>query len=132
MDLQIKPDDQRLEILMRDLNENCIHAGLVGPQEVPWFPITEQDVDEIATLVLVTGEEADHPGFKDEEYRRRRAVIADAAFRYRLGEAIEDIDYTHDEVNCWTVIWDRLMDLLPKHACDEYLSALELMKKEAG
>lgn len=134
VDLQVKPDDKRLEILLRDLNENCIYAGLMGSREVPWFPITEQDIDEIATLVLVGGEdlEADHPGFKDEEYRRRRADIADSAIRYRLGEAIEDIEYTPDEVNCWTAIWDRLMDLLPKHACDEYLKALELMKKEAG
>ena len=107
---------------------------MIGSRDVPWFPVTEQDVDEIATLVLAGGEdlEADHPGFKDQDYRKRRAVIADAAFRYKLGDKIENIDYTPDETNCWSVIWDRLMDLLPKHACDEYLESFELMKKEAG
>jgi len=134
VDLHGESEDKRIKNLLRDLQENCIYADLMGSREVPWFPITEQDVDEIATLVLAGGEdlEADHPGFKDEEYRKRRAIIADSAFRYKLGNQIEDIDYTPDEVKCWTTIWDRLMDLLPKHACEEYLVALELMKKEAG
>jgi len=134
VDMHVDPGHQRVKNLLRDLNENCIYAELIGSRYVPWFPITEQDVDEIATLVLAGGEdlEADHPGFKDEEYRRRRAVIADAAFSYKLGDRIEDIDYTRDEINCWSAIWDRLMDLLPKHACSEYLEALELMKQEAG
>jgi len=134
VDMHVDPSHQRVKNLLRDLNENCIYAELIGSRNVPWFPITEQDVDEIATLVLAGGEdlEADHPGFKDAEYRRRRAVIADAAFSYRLGDRIEDVDYTQDEINCWSAIWDRLMDLLPKHACSEYLEALELMKQEAG
>lgn len=134
VDMHVDPSHQRVKNLLRDLSENCLYADLIGSRDVPWFPVTEQDVDEIATLVLAGGEdlEADHPGFKDQEYRRRRATIADAAFRYKLGNRIEDIDYTQDEINCWSAIWDRLMDLLPKHACDEYLVALDLMKKEAG
>jgi len=134
VDLHAESDDKRIKGLLRDLKENCMFASLIGSREVPWFPITEKDVDEIATLVLAGGEdlEADHPGFKDAEYRKRRAVIAESAFRYKLGEQIEDIDYTPEEVNCWTTIWDRLMDMLPQHACEEYLVALELMKREAG
>jgi len=134
VDMNVEPTHQKVKNLLRDLDENCLFAESIGSREVPWFPVTESDVDEIATLILSGGEdlEADHPGFKDQDYRSRRAVIADVALRYKFGDRIEHIDYTQDEVNCWSAIWDRLMDLLPKHACDEYLEALELMKKEAG
>lgn len=45
--------------------------------EVPWFPKTLEDINKTGT-VLKEGEgilEADHPGFRDPEYRKRRDYI---------------------------------------------------------
>ena len=67
----------------------------------------------------------DHPGFRDQEYRRRRNQIAQIATRYQPGEPIPDAPYTDDEHRVWQAIWQALQPAHQKHACVEYLSALE-------
>jgi phenylalanine-4-hydroxylase len=67
----------------------------------------------------------DHPGFRDQEYRRRRNQIAQIATRYKPGEPIPDAPYTDDEHRVWQAIWQALQPAHQKHACAEYLSALE-------
>jgi len=67
----------------------------------------------------------DHPGFRDQEYRRRRNQIAQIATRYQPGEPIPDAPYTDDEHRIWQAIWQALQPAHQKHACAEYLSALE-------
>jgi phenylalanine-4-hydroxylase len=67
----------------------------------------------------------DHPGFRDQEYRRRRNQIAQIATRYQPGEPIPDAPYTDDEHRVWQAIWQALQPAHQKHACAEYLSALE-------
>lgn len=50
-----------------------------GTPEVPWFPTRIEDFDHIGKTVLGEGDgiqEADHPGFRDEEYKKRRGYIA--------------------------------------------------------
>ncbi len=46
---------------------------------------------------------ADHPGFADPEYRRRRSVIAAIGASYQAGEPIPDALYTAEENNVWQV-----------------------------
>jgi phenylalanine-4-hydroxylase len=43
--------------------------------------------DMFASRVLDAGSElqSDHPGFTDAEYRKRRAMFADIAIKYRCG-----------------------------------------------
>merc|ERR1719253_417145 len=50
----------------------------VGSREVPWFPLHITDFDNIGKRVLSEGDgiqDADHPGFRDPEYRKRRDEI---------------------------------------------------------
>lgn len=51
----------------------------------PWFPRKLVDLDLIANKVLECGEEltADHPGFTDVEYRRRRQEITTISKTFR-------------------------------------------------
>jgi phenylalanine-4-hydroxylase len=67
----------------------------------------------------------EHPGFRDEEYRRRRNVIAQLAHDYLPGSAIPHAPYTKEENELWRVIWDALVEAHQTHACAEYLSSLE-------
>src|SRR5262252_471741 len=70
-----------------------------------------------AALVLP----ADHPGFSDEEYRRRRAEIAAVGQAFRSGDAIPDVSYSRDEDDLWRVVSRELAMKHRRYACAEYL-----------
>jgi len=134
VDMHTEQNHPRVRALLRDLRENCRHADLLGSQPVAWFPMTDEDVDSMGNEVLEGGDDlqADHPGFHDQEYLKRRGAIAEAAFAFKLGEEPALIDYTENEVECWGLIWDRLLPLIDEHACDEFKEAFQLMQQRAG
>ena len=74
----------------------------------------------------------DHPGFRDQEYRARRNQIAQLAMNYRPGDPIPDAPYTPDEHRVWQTIWKALRPAHQKHACAEYLAALERLSFDPG
>lgn len=69
--------------------------------------------------------DADHPGFHDAVYRRRRNEIAQAAVEYRDGNPVPVIGYSDDEQNVWREVWRHLGPLHERYACDEYLEVSE-------
>lgn len=95
----------------------------VGTPEVPWFPTRIEDFDQIGNKVLGEGDgiqEADHPSFRDPEYRRRREYIAQAALDYRLSDdAIPHIAYSEQEISVWRHCYPKLRELGKKFACEE-------------
>ncbi|HEV8267243.1 MAG TPA: phenylalanine 4-monooxygenase, partial [Thermoanaerobaculia bacterium] len=65
---------------------------------------------------------ADHPGFNDPEYRRRRNEIAQVALKYH-GGPVPRVDYTEEEQGVWREVRERLEPLHARYACREYLEA---------
>lgn len=65
--------------------------------------------------------DAQHPGFRDPEYRARRNLIAQLAIDYRPGETIPDAPYTPDEHRLWQTIRELLEPAHQEYACAEYL-----------
>ncbi|XP_041652673.1 tryptophan 5-hydroxylase 1a [Cheilinus undulatus] len=98
---------------------------------VPWFPKKIADLDKCANRVLMYGSEldADHPGFKDNVYRKRRKYFADIAMSFKHGDPIPQIEFTEEEVKTWGVVYRELNKLYPTHACREYLKNLPLLSK---
>lgn len=84
--------------------------------------LTEPSVSEHSSPLLVALD-ADHPGFHDAEYRRRRDEIARAALEYSGEGPVKDVVYTGDEHEVWREVWRRLEPLHAQHACREYLDA---------
>ncbi|XP_076847097.1 tryptophan 5-hydroxylase 1a isoform X2 [Brachyhypopomus gauderio] len=99
--------------------------------DIPWFPKKISDLDKCANRVLMYGSDldADHPGFKDNVYRKRRKYFADLAMSYKHGDAIPRIEFTEEEVKTWGVVFRELNCLYPTHACREYLKNLPLLTK---
>ncbi|ESO03610.1 hypothetical protein HELRODRAFT_79745, partial [Helobdella robusta] len=100
----------------------------------PWFPKCIQELDECSNRVLMYGAQldADHPGFKDEEYRKRRIEFAEIAYNYKHGQPIPRVEYNDLETKTWTTIYTELTKLYPTHACKEYLDNFPLLKKHCG
>ena len=70
-------DDNIAAALWR-LQEISHGVTKVGSAEVPWFPVQLTDFDSIGKRILSEGDgiqDADHPGFRDPEYRKRRDEI---------------------------------------------------------
>ena len=84
------------------------------------IPANVSDAHSGATTELVALD-ADHPGFHDALYRRRRNDIARAALEYREGDPVPRIDYTDDEQRVWAEVWRHLEPLHGRYACSEYL-----------
>ncbi|KAJ1503336.1 hypothetical protein HMI54_008210 [Coelomomyces lativittatus] len=135
--VQLKTDQLTLtDTLLDALHKNShvhhaelLHLAPCTEIQVPWFPKTMQDLDTFASKVLAYGTEldADHPGFKDEEYRKRRAVITENALNYRTGQVLPYVEYTEEETKTWTLVFDSLMSLYPLYACREYNTVLQLL-----
>ena len=79
-------------------------------------------MDLIANRTLDAGTdlEADHPGFHDTEYRKRRAKLAQLALNHRTYQSIPMTEYTKEEVETWGLVWDTMEGLWDRYACEEY------------
>ncbi|CAH1372901.1 unnamed protein product [Tenebrio molitor] len=101
--------------------------------EMPWFPKKISDLDQ-AQNVLMYGVEldADHPGFKDPVYRKRREQFFKIAMNYKHGQPISKVQYTPEEIKTWGTVFRELHKLYPKHACREYLENWPQLEKYCG
>ncbi|XP_037582094.1 tryptophan 5-hydroxylase 1 [Dermacentor silvarum] len=101
---------------------------------MPWFPRKISDLDKTSNKVLMYGAEldADHPGFKDPEYRQRRMFFADVAMQYKYGSPIPRVEYTLEERTTWGRVFRELSQLYTTHACSEFLENFRLLIKYCG
>lgn len=123
-----------MSALLAQLESHTTKALILDEKDVNWFPRHLSELDLIANRTLDAGAdlESDHPGFNDATYRSRRADLARVAQEYIWNEPIPRIDYTKDEVATWAAVWDRMEDLLQKHACLEYKKSYASMKEHCG
>ncbi|XP_019882988.1 tryptophan 5-hydroxylase 1 isoform X2 [Camponotus floridanus] len=101
--------------------------------DMPWFPRKISDLDR-AQKVLMYGSEldADHPGFKDPVYRKRREEFANIAYNYKYGQPIPKVQYTPEEIRTWGIVFRELHQLYQKYACKEYLENWPKLVKYCG
>jgi len=135
VDFHGKVGDVNVNALLHQLKSMTDKLLVLDEKEVHWFPRHISELDLIANRTLDAGTdlEADHPGFHDEEYRKRRANLAESALNYRMHDTeIPKTEYTKDEVETWGLVWDTMEDLWEKYACKEYKKSMNLMKKHCN
>ncbi|XP_076170081.1 tryptophan hydroxylase [Ptiloglossa arizonensis] len=153
--VDVECDSSRMEQLTRMLNRevaainlaqyeqmgNIPHAPSLSAApsfdfsevDMPWFPRKISDLDQAQKVLMYGSElEADHPGFKDPVYRKRREQFADIAKNYRHGQPIPRIQYTPEEIKTWGTVLRELHQLYLKHACKEYLENWPKLVKYCG
>lgn len=105
-----------------------------GRAEIPWFPRKLKDLDGFAEKTMEFGSEldADHPGFQDPEYRKRRCDIVAKAKTYRSGQPLPRVEYTQQEIETWGIVYNKLRSLYPTHACREQNHIFPLLEQNCG
>lgn len=126
--------DNKTDKLLADLKGKCKDMLVLDERQVPWFPRHISELDALASRCLDAGTdlEADHPGFSDQVYRKRRGELASIAERFTFSEPIPRIKYTPEEVATWGAVYSKLQALHADYACTEYLESLALLEKHCG
>ena len=139
VDLKNGAETKFIEDLVNDLEKSSesVTVGSVenlDNTEKHWFPKTLQDIDKIQENISAYGAEldADHPGFKDVDYVKRRKEIAQIAKNYKCGQPIPRIDYSPLETETWAKVYNGLKALYPTHACEEHQRILPILEEKMG
>ncbi|MEM8769486.1 MAG: ACT domain-containing protein [Pseudomonadota bacterium] len=127
-------DDPAVKAAITALEPLAEKLLILDRQEVPWFPRHISELDLLASHTLDAGAEltADHPGFKDTDYRQSRARIDALARAYHHGAPLPEPDYSMEETATWQTVYTKLRKLHAAHACNAYERAIAELEAEAG
>ncbi|OAF68367.1 Phenylalanine-4-hydroxylase [Intoshia linei] len=73
---------------------------------------------------------ADHPGFHDKEYIKRRQDIAEISNRYKFGQELPIINYTNEENETWSKVFTALEPIYKSHACEKFNYHFKILQDE--
>ncbi len=136
VDFEGKMDDSHINKAIAEIKEKALSVIYHETEQVPWFPKSINDLNSMGRKLLTANEElaSDHPGFNDETYRKRREEIVHISNSYNIQdcENIPIVNYTEEEKRVWKLMWEKLIPLQRKHACDEVLENMDIFIKDVG
>ena len=134
VDCEGERGEAAVDATIEELTRTAAHVIVLDDTEVPWFPRYIAELDQIAGNTQNAGGElqADHPGFSDLDYRRRRASIEALGRAFRYGEQLPVVNYTAEETATWRGVYRRLDALRRDYACREYRAAFRALETQCG
>ncbi len=127
-------DDPAIRRVLDALTEQKVRLLLLDRQSVPWFPRHVSELDRIACNTLDAGValDADHPGFRDPDYRASRGRIDQYARAYSEGQVLPLIEYSEQEQATWRTVYEALRPLHDRHACSAYRRIVRELEVACG
>lgn len=134
VDFEGKMEDYNIKNALGEIKSKALNVNYHEIEQVPWFPKSIDDLNSLGRKLLSANEElsSDHPGFNDDVYRNRREEIVRISNSYNFedGENIPIVNYTDDEKRVWNYMWQKLIPLQKKYACDEVLENMDHFIKD--
>jgi len=136
VDFQGKMDDLHVINALAEIQAKALSVNYYETEQVPWFPKSINDLNTMGRKLLSGNDQlaSDHPGFNDDTYLKRREEIVDISNSYNMedGQNIPIVNYTEKEKKVWKFMWEMLIPLQRKHACDEILENMDLFIKDVN
>lgn len=127
-------DQTELMNALKKINQTGSIVKFNNVTNVPWFPKNFLDLNLMGNDLKIGGEHlsSDHPGFNDPVYKVRRTQIEQksAEFQFGLDNTVPIIEYTKEENELWSTMWDKLYGLIRQHACEEFNSNFDVLIAE--
>ena len=134
VDIFIDVENKNQSCLLKALSkikEAGSEVKFTNIQNVPWFPKNFIDLNLMGTDIKQGGVElaSDHPGFNDKAYKLRRSEIESISsnFQFSVDNRAPIIEYTKEETELWGFMWDKLLPLIRKHACEEFNNCMDVL-----
>ncbi|XP_057711982.1 tyrosine hydroxylase 2 [Corythoichthys intestinalis] len=123
-----------LDVFVNSLKRVVDNVRSVPEEKVPWFPRQIKELDRCNLLITKFNPDMDkdHPGYTDQEYRKRRAYISELSYRYKQGDRLPVVEYTAEETATWREVYKKLRGIYPKLACRQFLDGLQQLERECG
>ncbi|KAG8578391.1 hypothetical protein GDO81_010474 [Engystomops pustulosus] len=120
--------------LLSSLKKIAGNVKVIKDLSAPSFPRKVQDLDmcQHLSMKFEPDFDKDHPGFGDQEYKKRRGYFAELAFKYKYGNVIPRVEYTSEEIATWKQVYKSLSSLYPNYACKQYLETFQQLEKYCG
>ncbi|XP_077119018.1 tyrosine 3-monooxygenase-like [Ranitomeya variabilis] len=120
--------------LLSSLKKIASHVKVVKDLTSLSFPRKVQDLDKCQHLCMKfePNFNKDHPGFGDQEYKKRRGYFAELALKYKDGSIIPRVEYSAEEIATWRQVYKSLSRLYPNYACKQYLDSFHQLEKNCG
>lgn len=133
IDFETEKNETKVEAAIRKLKDFNQSVTFNSLKEVPWFPKSLLDLNKIGRDIKVGGETLlnDHPGFYDPIYKARRTEIEQDSkdFLFSENNNVNFVNYTEEENNLWTYMWDKITPLQNEYACDEFKENMDKLVK---
>ncbi|XP_068142008.1 tryptophan 5-hydroxylase 1 isoform X1 [Drosophila tropicalis] len=150
--VDVECDPRRLDQVVKMLNREVasVNYTTVSPQslarapslsacssfdfgDMVWFPRKISDLDKAQNVLMYGSElDADHPGFRDKIYRKRREQFSGIANNFKHGNPIPRVQYTAEEIKTWGTVFLELHRLYVLHAVPEYMENWPELVKYCG